>query len=426
MPQHKYFGNRILTFLQNALAGVSLSEWHSGYRAYSMQALKRLDVPPSQVLIEASIVEVTLNDDLQYGLQWAFSEQKNGGIGQGVLSRAAGAALGSTPAGFSYTWASSTGDVRAVLNALADKSLVKVISSPSLMVMDNHTASIAVGTQQPVQSPEDLKGLKMRTVPADLPQQVATAVGAAPTPIPWPELFTSLQTGVVEGTANGITDIMSMKFTDAGIKYLTLDGHSYMGAFWWMGNDRFKSLTPEQQQIVVDGFAALQQAETTAMQTAVSGADPHAMVQCRAQPDTLWVQHHNAIFMSSDAGRNFTEIVDVKPSVFGFPVVVHPREPDTAWFAPEIKDERRIPVGGRLVVTRTRDGGRSVEVLGDGLPRRDAYDLVYRHALDVADDGATLAMGSTTGHLWLSRDAGASWTLIAGNLPPIACVRFAA
>ncbi|MFN3318842.1 MAG: TRAP transporter substrate-binding protein DctP [Allorhizobium sp.] len=115
-------------------------------------------------------------------------------------------------------------------------------------------------TKQPVKSPEDLKGLKMRTVPADLPQQVATAVGAAPTPIPWPELFTSLQTGVVEGTANGITDIMSMKFPDAGLKYLTLDGHSYMGAFWWMSNDRFQALTPEQKQIVVDGFAALQQA----------------------------------------------------------------------------------------------------------------------------------------------------------------------
>jgi len=115
-------------------------------------------------------------------------------------------------------------------------------------------------TKQAVKSPEDLKGLKMRTVPADLPQQVATAVGAAPTPIPWPELFTSLQTGVVEGTANGITDIMSMKFPDAGLKYLTLDGHSYMGAFWWMSNDRFQGLTPEQKQIVVDGFAALQQA----------------------------------------------------------------------------------------------------------------------------------------------------------------------
>ncbi len=115
-------------------------------------------------------------------------------------------------------------------------------------------------TKQTVKSPEDLKGLKMRTVPADLPQQVATAVGAAPTPIPWPELFTSLQTGVVEGTANGITDIMSMKFPDAGLKYLTLDGHSYMGAFWWMSNDRFTGLTPEQKQVVVDGFAALQQA----------------------------------------------------------------------------------------------------------------------------------------------------------------------
>lgn len=115
-------------------------------------------------------------------------------------------------------------------------------------------------TKKTVKTPEDLKGLKMRTVPADLPQQAATAVGAAPTPIPWPELFTSLQTGVVEGTANGITDIMSMKFPDAGLKYLTLDGHSYMGAFWWMSNDRFTSLTPEQKQIVVDGFAALQQA----------------------------------------------------------------------------------------------------------------------------------------------------------------------
>ncbi|MDZ7873948.1 MAG: TRAP transporter substrate-binding protein DctP [Rhizobium sp.] len=115
-------------------------------------------------------------------------------------------------------------------------------------------------TQKAVKTPEDLKGLKMRTVPADLPQQVATAVGAAPTPIPWPELFTSLQTGVVEGTANGITDIMSMKFPDAGLKYLTLDGHSYMGAFWWMSNDRFQGLTPDQKQIVVDGFAALQQA----------------------------------------------------------------------------------------------------------------------------------------------------------------------
>ena len=115
-------------------------------------------------------------------------------------------------------------------------------------------------TKKRVSGPADLAGLKMRTVPADLPQFVATTLGASPTPIAWPELFTSLQTGVVEGTANGITDIMSMKFPDAGLKYLTLDGHSYMGAFWWMGQDRFMSLTDAQKQIVVDGFSALQQA----------------------------------------------------------------------------------------------------------------------------------------------------------------------
>ncbi|MFN3972400.1 MAG: TRAP transporter substrate-binding protein DctP [Gemmobacter sp.] len=115
-------------------------------------------------------------------------------------------------------------------------------------------------TKRRVVAPADLAGLKMRTVPADLPQELARGLGAAPTPIPWPELFTSLQTGVVEGTANGITDIMSMKFPDAGLKYITLDGHSYMGAFWWMSNQRFTGLSDDQKQVVLDGFAALQQA----------------------------------------------------------------------------------------------------------------------------------------------------------------------
>ncbi len=119
--------------------------------------LKRLDVPPTQVLIEASIIEVTLTDDLKYGLQWAFTDKpRNGLTGTGVLSTAAGAVFGATPAGFSYTLSNSLGNVRAVINALADKSLVKVISSPSLMVLDNHTASIAVGNQQPIQVGETI------------------------------------------------------------------------------------------------------------------------------------------------------------------------------------------------------------------------------------------------------------------------------
>ena len=115
-------------------------------------------------------------------------------------------------------------------------------------------------TQRVVRSPADLAGLKLRTVPAELPQVLARALGAAPTPIPWPELVTSLQTGVVEGTANGITDIMNMKFPEAGLKYITLDGHSYMGAFWWMNNARFLGMPENLRRVVDDGFFHLQQA----------------------------------------------------------------------------------------------------------------------------------------------------------------------
>ncbi|SNS26041.1 TRAP transporter substrate-binding protein DctP [Tropicimonas sediminicola] len=115
-------------------------------------------------------------------------------------------------------------------------------------------------TQRRVQGPDDLAGLKIRTVVADLPQELVRALGASPTPIPWPELFTSLQTGVVEGSKNGITDIMGMKFPDAGLQYMTLDGHAYMGALWWMNNAKFMEMPDELKMVVNDGFYALQQA----------------------------------------------------------------------------------------------------------------------------------------------------------------------
>jgi TRAP-type C4-dicarboxylate transport system substrate-binding protein len=115
-------------------------------------------------------------------------------------------------------------------------------------------------TERRIQTPADMEGLKIRTVVADLPQELTRALGASPTPIPWPELFTSLQTGVVEGTKNGITDIMGMKFPEAGLQYITLDGHAYMGALWWMNNDRFLSMPEELRRVVMDGFYQLQQA----------------------------------------------------------------------------------------------------------------------------------------------------------------------
>lgn len=115
-------------------------------------------------------------------------------------------------------------------------------------------------TKRRVASPADMKGLKIRTVVADLPQELVKALGASPTPIPWPELFTSFQTGVVEGSKNGITDIMGMKFPDAGLQYVTLDGHAYMGALWWMSEAKFQAMPEGMRAVVVDGFYALQQA----------------------------------------------------------------------------------------------------------------------------------------------------------------------
>jgi len=115
-------------------------------------------------------------------------------------------------------------------------------------------------TQRRVQMPSDLEGLKIRTVVADLPQEVVKTLGASPTPISWPELFTSFQTGVVDGSKNGITDVMGMKFPDAGLQYMTLDGHAYMGAIWVMNNEKFMGMDEDMRRVVVDGFAALQQA----------------------------------------------------------------------------------------------------------------------------------------------------------------------
>jgi photosystem II stability/assembly factor-like uncharacterized protein len=150
--------------------------------------------------------------------------------------------------------------------------------------------------------------------------------------------------------------------------------------------------------------------------------DPHRVARCAGAPDVMWMQHHCGIFRSEDAGRTWTSM-KLPCDDFGFAVAAHPKDPNTAWFVPGIKDEVRMPRDGALAVTRTRDGGKTWETLREGLPQRDAYDLVYRHGLDVDATGNELAMGSTTGALWTSHNAGESWRLVNAHLPPIYAVR---
>ncbi|MFN3985315.1 MAG: type II secretion system secretin GspD [Rhodocyclaceae bacterium] len=116
-------------------------------------ALRQLDVAPTQVLIEASIIEVRLTGDLQYGLEWTFSGRLGGGrSGSGLLNLNSEGGIGPAQPGFSYAITGAGGNISAVLNALAQRSLLRVLSSPSLLVQDNHTASIHVGDQQPIQT----------------------------------------------------------------------------------------------------------------------------------------------------------------------------------------------------------------------------------------------------------------------------------
>ncbi|HEX8914130.1 MAG TPA: hypothetical protein VF796_17410 [Humisphaera sp.] len=152
--------------------------------------------------------------------------------------------------------------------------------------------------------------------------------------------------------------------------------------------------------------------------------DPHRIVQCPAAPDVFWCQHHNGIFRSTDGSRTWTEVTAERPGKSGFAVCVHPHDPETAWFVPMLSDEKRIPPDGRLVVLKTTDGGRSFAQQRAGLPQRHAYDLVFRHAMDVDGTGGRLAFGSTTGHVYVTEDGGERWEDLAERLPPVYAVRW--
>jgi len=184
----------------------------------------------------------------------------------------------------------------------------------------------------------------------------------------------------------------------------------------WITRDGGASWAPHTRGMVA-GYMPPERAEDPNTQ------DPHRIVRCDAAPEVLWCQHHSGIFRSADNAASW-QAVEAPLSSFGFAVAVHPREPDTAWFAPAQVDQRRLPVDAALAVNRTRDGGRSFESLRTGLPQRHCYDLVYRHGLAVSADGQSLLMGSTTGNVWASDNQGDTWGVVSLNLPPVYAARF--
>lgn len=149
----------------------------------------------------------------------------------------------------------------------------------------------------------------------------------------------------------------------------------------------------------------------------------HKMDMHPSRPNVLFQQNHCGIYRSDNFGDDWVDIGDGKlPSRFGFPVVVHPHDPDTAYVVLEESDEFRMSVDGAFSVWRSRDSGAAWERLSKGLPV-SAYLNVLRDALALDTClQAGVYVGTNTGQVFYSRDEGDSWQALAEYLPPVLSV----
>lgn len=147
--------------------------------------------------------------------------------------------------------------------------------------------------------------------------------------------------------------------------------------------------------------------------------DPHIVKRARSDSRILWQQNHCGIFKSEDGGASWTDLSKAKgvKTPFGWGVVVDDNDANTAYTLPAQSDETRVPLQKKLIVQKTTNGGKSWQVLTNGLPQKNCFDIVYRHAFSGA--GKSLLFGTTTGHVFFSHNQGKKWAQIKDYLPPI-------
>ena len=153
-----------------------------------------------------------------------------------------------------------------------------------------------------------------------------------------------------------------------------------------------------------------------------AGRCVHHVERAPKQPERMFMQFHGGVFRSDDAGESWIDIGGGGlPSDFGFPLMVDPADPDSAYVIPLVADMDRVTPDGRVRVYETRDGGSSWAARGDGLPAEHAYLTVLRQAFSRAGSGEQLELyfGATSGEVFGSGDAGASWSTAATRLPPV-------
>ncbi|RYG89524.1 exo-alpha-sialidase [Loktanella sp. IMCC34160] len=149
----------------------------------------------------------------------------------------------------------------------------------------------------------------------------------------------------------------------------------------------------------------------------------HNMVQAPGG-DVLYQQNHHGVYRSSDGGRSWDDVTEGLPSTFGFPIAVHPRDPQTVWTLPLNGDTQgRFPPDAKAAVWKSSDGGQSWAAKRDGLPQEACFFTVLRQAM--ANDRAEPAgvyFGTNTGSVFVSPDEGETWIEAARHLPTVLSV----
>jgi photosystem II stability/assembly factor-like uncharacterized protein len=153
----------------------------------------------------------------------------------------------------------------------------------------------------------------------------------------------------------------------------------------------------------------------------------HNLHRAPARPERMFMQFHGGVYRSDDSGESWTSIAAGLPSDFGFPIVGDPADADSAYVIPMVADLDRVTIDGHVRVYETRDAGESWKERGDGLPQQDAYLTILRQAFGTRGEGEAMELyfGATSGAVFGSGDAGASWFTAAERLAPVTSVRVA-
>jgi len=151
----------------------------------------------------------------------------------------------------------------------------------------------------------------------------------------------------------------------------------------------------------------------------------HKMVLHPLRTSVLFQQHHCGVYRSNDRGDHWSDISEGLPSRFGFPLAIHPHDPDTIYLVPHVSDYQRMVPDGHLAVWRSRTGGDSWESLTHGLPENAWFTILRENLAVDGCDPAGVYVGTSSGQLYYSRDEGTHWELLADHLPSIISVNSA-